>query len=53
MIEVAEGDITLLDVDAIVNAANATLLGGATALPAPSCSPSAGPLAAPTPARQS
>lgn len=28
MIEVAVGDITLLDVDAIVNAANCTLLGG-------------------------
>ena len=28
MIEVVEGDITLLDVDAAVNAANATLLGG-------------------------
>ncbi len=28
MIEVVEGDVTLLDVDAIVNAANETLLGG-------------------------
>jgi O-acetyl-ADP-ribose deacetylase len=28
MIEVIEGDITLLDVDVIVNAANPTLLGG-------------------------
>jgi len=28
MIEVVEGDITVLDVDAVVNAANPTLLGG-------------------------
>jgi len=28
MIEVVEGDVTLLDADAIVNAANPTLLGG-------------------------
>ena len=39
MIKVVQGDITALKVDAIVNAANSTLLGAAEVWTAPSTAP--------------